>query len=572
MIIYTLEDLIQMEIQLTDDTVVIDKKDRPITKRVRNIKGLEVGESSFIGNSSNKIKRISEDEYLFQRFDTISTHIDTYTNNYNLGQIHAEIIKELGYTLEFGQDRVKLVNDLLEKNQWIYNLVSTNKMIQKEIKKKSSFLAEDQQYDKLIDSINTYITHAKFINKEDKEEFEQLQKEKLKLEKKDKRKKTTEEFEELSNVIDMIQTFHHNITKKQFQSDNNTEFVGSLTCREKFGDFVYQEELKDRTKKAKYTYHKDEIPDEYWLKMYPSERQNLIPFYDKDLHDESKNKSIRHLDFRPAALKQMREEIDKLHKYLGLHIKDKQERNVHIERLKEKLEQLMSENFQSKQGIKYISGARQYNILRKSYTDLKSDYELAKKKLTDEFYFDPAKHSTEYNIESDTWYEDENGEIVELSKNRVLMSDANTYKGLILNYKDLKDKYNDKQTSDMWALIKDFEEVLNNTEFTEEELFMLSVLFDGHSQKQIEQMYKELELADWSQPKMSRLINTQIPNKLLNTYLNKIDEFIYTYKIKGNFKKCSKCGEIKLISNERYFYKEPKGKDGFKNNCKSCQD
>ena len=38
------------------------------------------------------------------------------------------------------------------------------------------------------------------------------------------------------------------------------------------------------------------------------------------------------------------------------------------------------------------------------------------------------------------------------------------------------------------------------------------------------------------------------------------------------YKKCSLCGEVKLISNDRYFPKRPDDKgDGFYNNCRECE-
>lgn len=521
--------------------------------RINKNQELQVGQLTYIGQSENLIKKLNDNEYMFIRKDGVATHIKKQHSNVDLGKIHNEINKKLDYSIQYADDRVVIVEGLLSQNEWIYDLISTNKLMEKEIKKKDSFLAEDQKYDNIIDSISTYINHAKFKNKEDEDLYTKLQKEKLELEQKDKRKKTVNEFDKLNDLIDEIQDFHHKLTKKKFQSDNNTEFVGDLMQRESKGDFTYQEELKDRTKKSKFQYHKEEIPDDYWVKMYPMQRKELIPFYDKDLYNEELNKSIRHHEFRPRILNQMKNEIEELHKYFGFRIKDKTERKSHIEKLKSEL------------------GRRDYSIKRKIYTDLKSDYELAKKILTNEFYFQPAKHSTIYEINSDTWYEIENGELVELSRNTVLMSNADTYKGLILNYKDLLDKYSNKQTSDWWALIKDFEDILSNTEFTDEEQFVLDVLFDGYSQKQIEKKFKELDLEGFNQRKISRLINQQIPNKLLNTYLAHMDEWLYTEKIMGNFKKCSKCGEVKLISNDRYFNKDKNRKDGYDMYCKECK-
>src|SRR6185312_9893571 len=142
--------------------------------------------------------------------------------------------------------RVKLVNELIARNEWLYDLISTNKLMEKEIKKKDSLLAENQRYDQIIDSINSYITHANFKNKADEEHHMRLHQEKLELEQKDKRKKTTEEFEQLNHLIDEIQSFHHKQIKKKLTTNTNTETVGDLSRRESKGDFTYQEELKDR--------------------------------------------------------------------------------------------------------------------------------------------------------------------------------------------------------------------------------------------------------------------------------------------------------------------------------------
>lgn len=151
------------------------------------------------------------------------------------------------------------------------------------------------------------------------------------------------------------------------------------------------------------------------------------------------------------------------------------------------------------------------------------------------------------------------------------MSDVNTYRGLILTYKDLKDKYNHKHESDIWALLLDFENVLKRTDLTDEEKFVLSVLFDGYSQKQIRDMYKKLDMGKMTRQRISNMINTIIPNKLLNTYLEMIDEWLYTYKIKGKYKKCSRCNKVKLISNDRYFSPDKNRADGYDLYCKSCR-
>jgi hypothetical protein len=556
-ILYDIED-IELKIDQFDEK-------KGVVKRVHLKEPLKIGQWAYVGESNNKIKRISENEYMFIRKDSIDTHIEEYNSSqFTVQDVYQSINKKLDYDLRYGKERTKLVSELIENNQWIYNLKSTNRIIAKENKKKNSFLAEDQSFDKVLDKIATYIVFAKFKDEQDELDYQNKIKEKNELEQKGIRKRTMNEDEKLKKLINQITTYHHKLIKKVIKFPERIELAGNVAKREEKGDFVVTEEIKERTKKAKFTHRKDDISDTYWDKMYPSERKNLIPFYDVDIHNESSNKSILAKEFRKETLKQMKNDLDQLAKYLGLDITDKDKKRLHIKKLREHLNELFKDS--------PIDGDRRYNIMRKMYTDLKADYEEAKRILTNELRVNADKCSTVYAIDSDTWYENENGEIVEISKNRVLMSDVNTYKGLILTYKDLKDKYNNKQDSDIWALLMDFEKVLNNTKFTNEEQFVLSVVLDGYSQKQIRDMYKKLNTKEMNERKISNMINNTIPNKLLNTYLEMIDEWLYTYKIKGEYKKCVKCGEIKLISNDRYFGKDPRNKDGFKSICKKCDN
>lgn len=60
----------------------------------------------------------------------------------------------------------------------------------------------------------------------------------------------------------------------------------------------------------------------------------------------------------------------------------------------------------------------------------------------------------------------------------------------------------------------------------------------------------------------------KIVSKVINEYEKQYEEkHYYMNLVKGKYKKCNKCGDIKLLSN---FNKEPRGKDGHKAKCKSC--
>lgn len=503
---------------------------------------LKIGESAFLENSDNKIKRVGKDEYMFQRFDTISTHIKGKVSDYNLDDIKKNIIKKLDYKLKYADDRVVLADQLLKSNQWIYDLASTTRFIQKEVKKKDSFLSENQPYDKLMEIISSYINHAKFKNKQDEQEYYK----KVEELKKKQSKNNLTDIGSLDKLITEIQSYHHKIIKSKLKEDKRLEVVSDLGVREVKGDFLRTEEEKNRQKRLKKGYKKAKIDENYWDLMGYSE--------------ESKQ-------FRVSLLEQMEQELAKLHKYIGLDIKDMKTRIEYQNKLMNQLQDKWHDGLP-----KTFTGERQFNIIVDMHNQLKGDYEVAKKLLTDEINLKKiTKGSTDYDINSDTWYETDGGDIVELSKNHVLLSDANTYKGLILTYKDLKDKYYDDMNHDIWSLLFVFEELLNKTEFTQDEQFVLDMLFDNFNQKQIREKYELVNLSTLTTYRVSNLINTIIPNKLANTYINSVEEWVYTEKIKGNYKKCSKCEEIKL-ANERYYGKDGRNRDGYKSICKKCDN
>ena len=63
--------------------------------------------------------------------------------------------------------------------------------------------------------------------------------------------------------------------------------------------------------------------------------------------------------------------------------------------------------------------------------------------------------------------------------------------------------------------------------------------------------------------KIPKLIASEAEDRLLNWY--------FLNEMKGKYKKCSRCGEIKLAHN-KYFSKNKTSKDGFYSICKCCRN
>lgn len=516
--------------------------------RIELNRELNVNESAFVGNTRNKIKRISEDEYMFLRFEGVDTHICDVDVDYNIKDIVENVHNQLAYNLKYASDRVEFLNNLLEYNRWIYDLFSTKRIIKKEIKNKKSLLAKDQTLDSEIEKLANYLIYPKFKDEQDEVKYQKLIEEQQVVERKKNRHKTKEDYDTLNKLINEIESYKVKVKIRPITRQNNTELSADLSKRETFGDFIYQEEIQDRVKKIRKGYKKRDIPDDYWEKFYSKERKNLIPFYDT----EENVKSIPAIEFRKECLRQIKKATEELRDYLGLNIKDKKKREEYENKLKTRI------------------GIREYNIIRDMYNKLKADYEEAKKLLTDELTVNSDKQSTVYNIDFDTYYYDENGNLVEVSRNLVSLGYPETYRGLILTYRELKDKYKDKHDSSIWALIMDFENILSKTEFTKEEQFVLDVLFDGYNQTQIRLMYENENLERITKNRISRMINDTIPNKLLNTYLDMVQDWLVVNWQIGKYKVCSKCGEPKL-ANERYFRPDPLAKDNLRSQCRKCE-
>lgn len=59
--------------------------------------------------------------------------------------------------------------------------------------------------------------------------------------------------------------------------------------------------------------------------------------------------------------------------------------------------------------------------------------------------------------------------------------------------------------------------------------------------------------------------------KIINKYEIEYEDLHYLNNVRGKYKKCNRCGEIKLINNNRYFAYDSTKKDGFNTLCKCCK-
>lgn len=143
---------------------------------------------------------------------------------------------------------------------------------------------------------------------------------------------------------------------------------------------------------------------------------------------------------------------------------------------------------------------------------------------------------------------------------------------LIKNYSKLKTKVSEEINNEIYWVLIDLERVIDAA--LEEKYPMLyDILIDKIEgvqntdvQKNLEQKYGK----SYSIEYLSNLFNNKIP-KLIAEEAEK-QELIwhYTYIEKGAWKKCNRCGQIKLL-HSKFFSKNSSSKNGFHSICKDCR-
>ena len=200
--------------------------------------------------------------------------------------------------------------------------------------------------------------------------------------------------------------------------------------------------------------------------------------------------------------------------------------------------------------------------LRKDQYILKDTYRkpIIPKNITRSKHFIP--------LESDFSFDDEGYVVPE----GVSLCDPKVVSTILCNYSLMKQESWGEFEKDLWYLMQEFDEVadaalkdyplydriceykvdgLQNIDIQEKLQMEFGI---KHSVEYISSLWRN---------KIPKLIASEAEDRLLNWY--------FLNEMKGKYKKCSRCGEIKLAHN-KYFSKNKTSKDGFYSICKKCRN
>lgn len=144
---------------------------------------------------------------------------------------------------------------------------------------------------------------------------------------------------------------------------------------------------------------------------------------------------------------------------------------------------------------------------------------------------------------------------------------------LLCNYSALKQDCWGKFSWDFWYLMEDLDNLVDATLKDEYPLYYKLLIYkiDGKSNAEIQELLNDEFGITYTVEYLSSLWRNKIPKMIAEKAKEDYLMWHYTYEEYGKWKRCSRCGEVKLAHN-RFFSKNNTSKDGFYSICKQCRN
>lgn len=143
---------------------------------------------------------------------------------------------------------------------------------------------------------------------------------------------------------------------------------------------------------------------------------------------------------------------------------------------------------------------------------------------------------------------------------------------ILCNYSKLKQDSWGTFDTNTWFVMEDFDNVSRKA-LEDYPLYkrIVQCKIDGMQNIQIQEVLQEEFGITHSLEYISSLWRRKIPALIASQAEDEYLDWHYLVEEKGKYKKCSRCGEIKLAHN-KYFSKNKTSKDGFYSICKACRN
>lgn len=219
---------------------------------------------------------------------------------------------------------------------------------------------------------------------------------------------------------------------------------------------------------------------------------------------------------------------------------------------------------------KAATGKRKF-MLKKQLIEMRQDQYVIKNSYRQPMYFTNAIKSFSKTNFDEKIEITKDGEVK--SNGLVSFFNPKHISALLCNYSKLKEDSWGKFWADSYFLMEDLDTLIEKTLKDDYPLYydLLIYKIDGKQNVEIQALLNEKHGIKHSVEYISSLWRNKIPKLLAEKAQEEYIVWYYTNQKYGKWKKCSRCGQIKLADN-RFFSKNKTSKDGFYSICKCCRN
>lgn len=220
------------------------------------------------------------------------------------------------------------------------------------------------------------------------------------------------------------------------------------------------------------------------------------------------------------------------------------------------------------QKLKTATGRDAY-IIKSTIIELRKDQYLIKaafRKPIVSSNFMPSASAIPLNEK--VTIDEESGYVI---PNGVSLMNPKVVSAVLCNYSALKEQCWGQFDDDLWFFIKDFDQVADKAlkDYpVYERLVALKV--DGKQNQEIQEILETEFNVHHTTEYISTLWRNKIPALIASEAEDQYLDWYYRECAPGKYKRCSRCGQIKLAHN-KYFSKNKTSRDGFYSICKKCR-
>lgn len=208
-------------------------------------------------------------------------------------------------------------------------------------------------------------------------------------------------------------------------------------------------------------------------------------------------------------------------------------------------------------------------IAKKAIIDLRKDQYIIRETMRNSVASIGGKGKNYHHIAGNI----EINEKGEMSFEGVTLIDPKVISAILCNYELLKDATQSlSANSDLWCLIEDFDKLYERALF-DYPIYqtICQCKFNNLQNIQIQKILKKKHNISYTVEYISSLWRNKIPELIADKGADEYLNWYYTNKKQGKYKKCNRCGKVKLAHN-RYFSKNKSSKDGWYSICKECRN